>query len=172
MEHRHTGRSLSGFAHRGRQGVDIVRAVWPRLTTESQRIGAIVPCSGSALEQHAVAPRVRQQRELDIFARADHLTADTIEREVAHLEALRRGLSAAQQDSDTSQQFHEGERRNQINVRAAIQAQLDHALIRTSSVFTAASDVLEPLDHAEAVPFAITLRVGLLRLHDIVRSGL
>ena len=31
LEHRHTGRRLSGFAHRGRQGADIVRALWPRL---------------------------------------------------------------------------------------------------------------------------------------------
>lgn len=33
LEHRHTGRRLSGFAHRGRQGTDIVRALWPRLTS-------------------------------------------------------------------------------------------------------------------------------------------
>ena len=39
----------------------------PNARAREQRIGAIVPCSGSALEQHAVAPRVRQQRELDIF---------------------------------------------------------------------------------------------------------
>jgi len=31
LDHRHTGRRLSGFAHRGRQGTDIVRALWPRL---------------------------------------------------------------------------------------------------------------------------------------------
>ena len=33
LEHRHTGRKLSGFAHRGRQGTDIVRALWPRLSS-------------------------------------------------------------------------------------------------------------------------------------------
>lgn len=37
MDHRHTGRSLAGFAHRGRQGVDILRALWPRLTTAARR---------------------------------------------------------------------------------------------------------------------------------------
>lgn len=42
MEHRHTGKSVAGFRHRGRQGVDIVRALWPRLTTSTQRITAIV----------------------------------------------------------------------------------------------------------------------------------
>jgi glycosyltransferase involved in cell wall biosynthesis len=31
MEHRHTGRRWSGFAHRGRQGVDVLVALWPRL---------------------------------------------------------------------------------------------------------------------------------------------
>jgi len=31
MDHRHTGRTASGFAHRGRQGVDIARALLPRL---------------------------------------------------------------------------------------------------------------------------------------------
>lgn len=31
MDHRHTGRSLAGFAHRGRQGADVVRALAPRL---------------------------------------------------------------------------------------------------------------------------------------------
>lgn len=41
MEHRHTGRSLAGFRHRARQGVDIVRALWPRLTTSAFRLGAI-----------------------------------------------------------------------------------------------------------------------------------
>lgn len=37
MDHRHTGRSVGGFAHRGRQGLDVVRALWPRLTTGRQR---------------------------------------------------------------------------------------------------------------------------------------
>ena len=42
MDHRHTGRSLSGFAHRGRQGVDIVRALWPRLVPQRVRAGLTV----------------------------------------------------------------------------------------------------------------------------------
>jgi hypothetical protein len=41
MEHRHTGRRLSGFAHRGRQGADVVRALWPRL-----RAGHRTPLAG------------------------------------------------------------------------------------------------------------------------------
>ena len=42
MDHRHTGRSLSGFAHRGRQGADITRALWPRLTSARGRMAAVV----------------------------------------------------------------------------------------------------------------------------------
>jgi hypothetical protein len=41
MDHRHTGRSVAGFAHRGRQGVDIVRALWPRLTSPRSRTGLL-----------------------------------------------------------------------------------------------------------------------------------
>jgi hypothetical protein len=42
MDHRHTGRSPAGFAHRGRQGADVVRALWSRLTTSRGRVGLIV----------------------------------------------------------------------------------------------------------------------------------
>lgn len=38
MDHRHTGRRLAGFAHRARQGADIVRALWPRLTSVRLRL--------------------------------------------------------------------------------------------------------------------------------------
>ena len=42
MDHRHTGRTLAGFRHRATQGAQIVRALWPRLTTARQRIVATV----------------------------------------------------------------------------------------------------------------------------------
>ena len=42
MDHRHTGRRLAGFAHRARQGGDIVRALWPRLTTVRLRLAVMV----------------------------------------------------------------------------------------------------------------------------------
>ena len=42
MDHRHTGRRLAGFVHRGRQGVDISRALWVRLTTARTRVAVIV----------------------------------------------------------------------------------------------------------------------------------
>lgn len=41
MDHRHTGRSVSGFAHRGRQGVDIVRSLLPRLVGRPVRWAAL-----------------------------------------------------------------------------------------------------------------------------------
>jgi putative peptidoglycan lipid II flippase len=42
MDHRHTGRSLAGFSHRGRQGIDIARSLWPRLTGRGLRAGLLV----------------------------------------------------------------------------------------------------------------------------------
>ncbi len=42
FDHQHTGRSLAGFVHRGRQGADIVRALWSRVTTARLRIGLVV----------------------------------------------------------------------------------------------------------------------------------
>ena len=69
MEHRHTGRSPRGFAHRARQGAHIVRALWPRLTTPGLRVGAILVafvifCGGSwwsadRAEPSSVAPSRR-----------------------------------------------------------------------------------------------------------------
>jgi hypothetical protein len=38
MEHRHTGRTVAGFRHRARQGRDVVRALWPRLTSARGRM--------------------------------------------------------------------------------------------------------------------------------------
>ena len=46
MDHRHTGRRLAGFVHRGRQGVDISRALWVRLTTARTRVAVIVGVPG------------------------------------------------------------------------------------------------------------------------------
>lgn len=42
LDHRHTGRSWSGFHHRAGQGAQIVRALWPRLTSKGQRVGGIL----------------------------------------------------------------------------------------------------------------------------------
>ncbi|MGI8809002.1 MAG: glycosyltransferase, partial [Acidimicrobiales bacterium] len=42
MDHRHTGRSVAGFTHRARQGADIIRALWPRLTSSRGRMATIV----------------------------------------------------------------------------------------------------------------------------------
>ncbi|HVM01739.1 MAG TPA: glycosyltransferase, partial [Acidimicrobiales bacterium] len=42
LDHRHTGRTLAGFRHRAVQGGQIARALWPRLTTPAQRVGAVV----------------------------------------------------------------------------------------------------------------------------------
>lgn len=49
MDHLHTGRRWEGFVHRGRQGVDIVRALWPRLTGERARLSMIALLTLSVL---------------------------------------------------------------------------------------------------------------------------
>ncbi|HUP69209.1 MAG TPA: glycosyltransferase [Acidimicrobiales bacterium] len=72
MDHRHTGRSLAGFGHRARQGLDVARALWPRLTSGTQRVGAILVAfgvlmgamiwSGSRWEPSSVAPSERPSK--------------------------------------------------------------------------------------------------------------
>ena len=42
IRHRPPGRTPAGFAHRARQGSDIVRALWPRLTSRRFRVTLIV----------------------------------------------------------------------------------------------------------------------------------
>jgi hypothetical protein len=69
MEHRHTGRRLSGFAHRARQGIDVSRALWPRVTSRNLRLVLIamtvlvvlvaVVWSGTRWQPSAAAPEAR-----------------------------------------------------------------------------------------------------------------
>ena len=55
-DHHHRGRSLAGFAHRGRQAADISRALWPRLSSKRLRIGAMAGAFVAAVVLcHAVA---------------------------------------------------------------------------------------------------------------------
>jgi hypothetical protein len=42
MDHRRTGLSLRGFVHRGRQGADVVWALWPRLTSARARVAGVL----------------------------------------------------------------------------------------------------------------------------------
>jgi hypothetical protein len=49
VEHRHTGRSPAGFAHRARQGTDVARALWPRLTSGRTRLRLIAAALAAAL---------------------------------------------------------------------------------------------------------------------------
>lgn len=49
MEHRHTGRSVSGFRHRGAQGLDIASALWPRVLSAPIRRGGLILCVAAFL---------------------------------------------------------------------------------------------------------------------------
>lgn len=42
VDHAHTGRGPAGFVHRGAQGFDLVRALWPRLLSERSRLVLLV----------------------------------------------------------------------------------------------------------------------------------
>ena len=42
VDHDHTGRGVAGFAHRGAQGLDLLRALWPRLADEGARVAFLV----------------------------------------------------------------------------------------------------------------------------------
>lgn len=74
MDHHHTGRSVAGFTHRGRQGAEITRALWPRLVPPRGRMAAIVAVllltlsvvswSGSRSAPSSVAPTTRAQKVL------------------------------------------------------------------------------------------------------------
>jgi len=74
MDHRHTGRSVAGFAHRARQGSDVIRALWPRLTSSRARMGVIVAVllvtiaaaswSGNRSAPTSVAPSAQAEKVL------------------------------------------------------------------------------------------------------------
>lgn len=74
MEHRHTGRTVAGFAHRARQGVDATRALWPRLTSPRTRATLVVAAlvlgllaaswSGSRSSPESVAPTAGVEKVL------------------------------------------------------------------------------------------------------------
>jgi hypothetical protein len=52
LDHRHTGRTLAGFRHRAVQGAQILRALWPRLTSAGQRVALVlvaVAVAGAAM---------------------------------------------------------------------------------------------------------------------------
>ena len=72
MDHRHTGRSVAGFAHRARQGADAARALWPRLTSVRSRVslvvaatlvaGALASWSGARSVPSSVPPVTRAEK--------------------------------------------------------------------------------------------------------------
>jgi hypothetical protein len=74
MDHRHTGRTVAGFAHRARQGADAARALWPRLVSTRARTAVVVAglllallaasWSGSRAAPGSVAPRATADKVL------------------------------------------------------------------------------------------------------------
>lgn len=97
MDHRHTGRSVAGFAHRGAQGFDIIRALWPRLTSRRTRVGLLAVgvlvwtiagyLSASAAVPDTVAPS-RNAEQVMIIAVTDLGLADVDPTTMPNLFAL------------------------------------------------------------------------------------
>jgi hypothetical protein len=94
FDHRHTGRSISGFVHRAWQGVDIVRALAPRVLSAPLRTLGKILCALAILLVSLFVPRpgavsdaglVRAQRKIDrvlVFGmprvQLDDLNADSL----------------------------------------------------------------------------------------------
>ena len=81
---------------------------------------------GAAQRASAIAHQVFEnaellRRQLHVLARPRDLSANAVERKLAHLQPLRRRLAAAQQDAHARQQFDERERLNQIIVGPAFE---------------------------------------------------
>lgn len=104
MDHRHTGRSVAGFLHRGRQGADILRALWPRVVSPRARLGGI----GAAVVVALVALLLSGDRALPTGAElldepvdqvvvigVPHLGLDDLERMPSLARLARQGASAA-----------------------------------------------------------------------------
>ena len=78
---------------------------------------------GTALVAHHVFENAEfLGREVDGFGAAGDFAADAIEREVGDLEALGRGLSAAQEGADAGEEFDEGEGLDEVIVGALFEA--------------------------------------------------
>lgn len=69
MAHRRTGRGPRGLLHRGRQGADVVAALWPRLTTRRLRVMAaltLVTFGALAAGNRVVAPAHRPRVQVTV----------------------------------------------------------------------------------------------------------
>ena len=97
MDHRHTGKSVSGFAHRGRQGVDIARSLWPRLTSARSRIALLlvvtllIAAAGIASGSRSVpdsAAGGAPARKVVIFALDPYTWDDLRDQDTPNLHAL------------------------------------------------------------------------------------
>ena len=106
VDHAHTGRDVAGFVHRGAQGYDLVRALWPRLLGEKARLvlligGAValvaVLAATSAARVPAGTPLAAVDQVILVAAPATLALADLDDPSRPELAALagRRGAVAA-----------------------------------------------------------------------------
>jgi hypothetical protein len=72
-EHEHRGRSLGGFAHRGRQGIDVVGALASRLATARQQITTIVVAAVVAVALLSTVSYIRRPPPGEALPGASHV---------------------------------------------------------------------------------------------------
>lgn len=73
IEHRHTGRSVAGFRHRARQGGDVARALWPRLTHRAARTAGVVLLAVATLAALFVGAAAAEPDTVPAAADADRV---------------------------------------------------------------------------------------------------
>ena len=105
-----------------------------------------------------------------VSAPRGHFAADAIERQIGHLQLLRRGLAAAQQRAHARQQFHEGEGLHQVIVGALFQA-LDAVVQRAARAQN--QDRRPDLAVADALQHLQAVHIGQheVQNHQVVIGG-
>jgi hypothetical protein len=108
----------------------------------------------AAIAHHVLEDAEFLRRELDVLVVACDFAANAIERKVAHLQALGRGLSTSQQHARSRQQFHKSKRLYQVIVSALFQSL--HAFVhRVASAQNqygrSCFSVLDLLEHLQTV---------------------
>ena len=119
LTHRHTGKTVSGFIHRGKQGWFLLRALWPRLTSSRFRIGvallSLIVLAGALLfsgAQHAKPKGATQPRasKVVIFGMPG-LTWEELRTQTPNLKEMANDGAAADlmvKTASTSPSTHEG----------------------------------------------------------------
>src|SRR5438045_2610281 len=128
----HVADTANGIDHLRRKAVVNLAAKMPNIDVNDVRQAVIIHVPymldnhSTAERPAAIAHHVLEDAELlwrqfDILIGARDLTADTVQLQIAHLQALRRGLPAAQKGADSREQFNEGEGLDEVVIRPKLE---------------------------------------------------